>query len=191
MARPSPRGAAAPLAAPAGRDRPAARTPRRHDRRLSQPRRGDPHHPRGTTSRSRSCKARFGLTERAGRLHPRHAAAQLAPARGNGSCASESDDLAKEKRADRGACSASERKQWKMIAVEIRDLKKKYGPETKLGRRRTSFEAAPDVVDGRSRRGDDRARAGDDRGLRERLDTGAERPGRRSRRRRSSRATTD
>ena len=33
-----------------------------------------------------------------------------------------------------------------MIAVEIRDVKKKFGPETKLGRRRTSFEAAPDVV---------------------------------------------
>jgi len=33
-----------------------------------------------------------------------------------------------------------------MIAVEIRDVKKKFGPETKLGRRRTSFEAAPEVV---------------------------------------------
>jgi len=33
-----------------------------------------------------------------------------------------------------------------MIAVEIRDVKKKFGPETKLGRRRTTFEAAPDVV---------------------------------------------
>jgi len=33
-----------------------------------------------------------------------------------------------------------------MIAVEIRDVKKKFAPDTKLGRRRTSFEAAPDVV---------------------------------------------
>ncbi len=40
----------------------------------------------------------------------------------------------------------SERKQWQMIAVEIRDVKKKLGPETKLGRRRTTFAAAPEVV---------------------------------------------
>ena len=33
-----------------------------------------------------------------------------------------------------------------MIAVEIRDVKKKFGPDTALGRRRTSFEAAPDVI---------------------------------------------
>ncbi len=33
-----------------------------------------------------------------------------------------------------------------MIAVEIRDLKKKFGPETKLGKRRTHFAAAPEVV---------------------------------------------
>jgi topoisomerase IV subunit A len=39
-----------------------------------------------------------------------------------------------------------EKKQWQTIAYQIRDTKKKYGPETKLGKRRTSFEAAPDVV---------------------------------------------
>ena len=32
-----------------------------------------------------------------------------------------------------------------MIAHEIRDTKKKYGPETKLGKRRTRFEAPPEV----------------------------------------------
>jgi topoisomerase-4 subunit A len=57
----------------------------------------------------------------------------------------EQDDLNKEK-ATIEALLASERKQWQMIAVEIRDVKKKFGPDTKLGRRRTSFEAAPDVV---------------------------------------------
>src|SRR5574337_18298 len=41
---------------------------------------------------------------------------------------------------------ASERKQWQMIAVEVRDVKKKFGPDTKLGRRRTTFEDAPEVV---------------------------------------------
>jgi topoisomerase-4 subunit A len=39
-----------------------------------------------------------------------------------------------------------EKKQWQTIAAQIRETKKKYGPETPLGRRRTSFEAAPDVV---------------------------------------------
>ena len=57
----------------------------------------------------------------------------------------EQDDLAQEK-ATIEALLASEKKQWQMIAVEIRDVKKKFGPDTKLGRRRTSFEAAPDVV---------------------------------------------
>src|SRR5271157_3193583 len=54
----------------------------------------------------------------------------------------EQGDLAKEK-ASIEALLASEKKQWQMIAVEVRDVKKKFGPETRLGRRRTSFEAAP------------------------------------------------
>ncbi|MBV8103659.1 MAG: DNA topoisomerase IV subunit A [Hyphomicrobiales bacterium] len=57
----------------------------------------------------------------------------------------EEDDLTKEK-ASIEALIASDRKQWQMIAVEIRDVKKKFGPETRLGKRRTSFEDAPDVV---------------------------------------------
>jgi len=39
----------------------------------------------------------------------------------------------------------SEHKQWQVIAHEIRDAKKKYGPETKIGKRRTRFEAPPRV----------------------------------------------
>ncbi|HKI16191.1 MAG TPA: DNA topoisomerase IV subunit A [Roseiarcus sp.] len=57
----------------------------------------------------------------------------------------EQDDLTKEK-ASIESLLASDRKQWQMIAVEIRGVKKKFAPDTKLGRRRTSFEAAPDVV---------------------------------------------
>ena len=57
----------------------------------------------------------------------------------------EQDDLTKEK-ASIEALLGSERKQWQIIAVEVRDVRKKFGPETKLGRRRTGFEAAPDVV---------------------------------------------
>ena len=57
----------------------------------------------------------------------------------------EQDDLSQEK-ATIEALLANEKKQWQMIAVEIRDVKKKFGPDTKLGKRRTSFEAAPDVI---------------------------------------------
>ena len=39
-----------------------------------------------------------------------------------------------------------EAKQWKAIAAQIRELKKKYGPDTKIGRRRTSFGELPDIA---------------------------------------------
>jgi topoisomerase IV subunit A len=57
----------------------------------------------------------------------------------------EQDDLTKEK-ASIESLIASDRKQWQMIAVEVRDVKRKFGSETKLGRRRTTFENAPEVV---------------------------------------------
>jgi len=57
----------------------------------------------------------------------------------------EQDALKKEK-AEIESLLRDEKKQWQTIAYQIRDTKKKYGPETKLGRRRTSFEAAPEVV---------------------------------------------
>ncbi len=37
----------------------------------------------------------------------------------------------------------SEAAQWRSVATQIRDVKRKYGPNTPLGRRRTTFEAAP------------------------------------------------
>ncbi|WP_342363062.1 DNA topoisomerase IV subunit A [Terrarubrum flagellatum] len=58
----------------------------------------------------------------------------------------ELDDLTKEK-SDIDALLASEDKQWKMISVEIRDVKKRFGGETKLGKRRTTFADAPDIGD--------------------------------------------
>ncbi|HEY1943679.1 MAG TPA: DNA topoisomerase IV subunit A [Roseiarcus sp.] len=57
----------------------------------------------------------------------------------------EQSDLVEEKGSIE-ALIASEKKQWQAIAFEIRDTKKKYGPETKIGKRRTSFEAPPEVV---------------------------------------------
>ena len=38
---------------------------------------------------------------------------------------------------------ASESLQWKTIAWQIRELKKKYGLNTKIGKRRTTFERRP------------------------------------------------
>ncbi|MBV9245412.1 MAG: DNA topoisomerase IV subunit A, partial [Methylobacteriaceae bacterium] len=37
--------------------------------------------------------------------------------------------------------------QWKTVAWQIREVRKKYGPTTPLGRRRTSFEDAPQTTD--------------------------------------------
>ncbi|MGL5736327.1 MAG: DNA gyrase subunit A, partial [Beijerinckiaceae bacterium] len=41
----------------------------------------------------------------------------------------------------------SEDKQWKTVAWEIREVRKKFGPETKLGKRRTTFADAPELGD--------------------------------------------
>ena len=59
----------------------------------------------------------------------------------------EQADLTEEK-AQIEAMLASDKKQWQIIAHEIRDTKKKYGPESKIGKRRTTFEASasPNVV---------------------------------------------
>jgi topoisomerase-4 subunit A len=43
------------------------------------------------------------------------------------------------------ALLASEKKQWQAVAYEIREVRKTFGPETPLGRRRTRFEAPPNV----------------------------------------------
>ena len=42
---------------------------------------------------------------------------------------------------------ASDQVQWKTIAWEIREVKKKFGPETKIGKRRSTFESVPDTGD--------------------------------------------
>jgi topoisomerase IV subunit A len=41
----------------------------------------------------------------------------------------------------------SEKVQWKTIAGEIKEVRKTFGPETALGKRRTSFAEAPDTSD--------------------------------------------
>jgi topoisomerase-4 subunit A len=42
------------------------------------------------------------------------------------------------------ALLASDAKQWKMIAYQIRAIREKFGPETPLGKRRTTFADAPE-----------------------------------------------
>ncbi|MBA1157247.1 DNA topoisomerase IV subunit A [Microvirga mediterraneensis] len=41
----------------------------------------------------------------------------------------------------------SEKVQWKTISAEIKEVRKTFGPDTPLGRRRTSFAEAPDTSD--------------------------------------------
>ncbi len=60
--------------------------------------------------------------------------------------AREHDELVKE-RAEIETLLGDEVRQWKTITAQIRELKKKYGPETKQGRRRTSLADAPDLGD--------------------------------------------
>jgi topoisomerase-4 subunit A len=58
----------------------------------------------------------------------------------------ELEELTKEKAQVEGLL-ASPATQWKTVAWEIREVKKTFGPDTPLGRRRTAFEEAPDTSD--------------------------------------------
>ena len=57
----------------------------------------------------------------------------------------EHDDLTKERK-ELKALLKSEDKQWKRIADEIKEIKDALGPKTDLGRRRTTFDEAPEDV---------------------------------------------
>ena len=57
----------------------------------------------------------------------------------------EHDDLTKERK-ELKALLKSEDKQWKGIADEIKEIKDAFGPKTDLGRRRTTFDEAPEDV---------------------------------------------
>jgi topoisomerase-4 subunit A len=56
----------------------------------------------------------------------------------------EFDELTREK-ADIEALLASDDKLWRVVEVEIQDVKKKFAKATELGRRRTQFADAPDA----------------------------------------------
>jgi topoisomerase IV subunit A len=56
----------------------------------------------------------------------------------------------KELKAEKGDIEgllASADKQWRTVAWEIREVRKTFGPDTKLGRRRTTFGETPEAVD--------------------------------------------
>jgi topoisomerase IV subunit A len=55
----------------------------------------------------------------------------------------EFDGLSAEKKQIEGLLSSDE-KQWQTIAWQVGEVRRKYGPETALGRRRTTFGEAPD-----------------------------------------------
>jgi len=57
----------------------------------------------------------------------------------------EHDDLTKERK-ELKALLKSEDKQWKRIADEIKEIRDAFGPKTDLGRRRTTFDEAPEDV---------------------------------------------
>ena len=58
----------------------------------------------------------------------------------------EFEELTKEKGQIEGLL-ASEAQQWKTISWDIREVKKLFGPETAIGKRRTSFADMPDTAD--------------------------------------------
>ena len=58
----------------------------------------------------------------------------------------EFDELTKEK-TEIEALLANEARQWKTIAWEIREVRKTFGPETKLGKRRTEFVEMVEIGD--------------------------------------------
>jgi topoisomerase-4 subunit A len=57
----------------------------------------------------------------------------------------EHDELTKEK-GEVEKLIADEKLQWKTITAQIRELKKKYPPESKIGKRRTTFAESPAAV---------------------------------------------
>ncbi len=55
-------------------------------------------------------------------------------------------DKLTEERAGLEALLASDDRQWKTVAAEVREVRKLFGPETALGRRRTTFAEAPEAA---------------------------------------------
>ena len=111
--------------------------------RLPQPRRGDPHHPRGGRAEAGADGA-LRADRHPGRGHPQHAPAQAAPAGGDG-------DPARARRAGRGARGHS-RRCWPTRGMRWRGSQR-------AARRPPGSSSAPDALG--KRRTELRRRAGD------------------------------
>ena len=125
---------------PAGEDRRPARAARRLYHRLPQPRPGDRDHPhRGRAQAGDDRRVRADRPP--GRGDPQHAPAQLAQARGNGAPQGARRAAAGARGAAR-SCSNRPARQRTRLKNDLAALRKHYGPETALGRRRTLIEEA-------------------------------------------------
>jgi topoisomerase-4 subunit A len=85
-------------------------------------------------------------------------------------------DALVEEQAGLEALVGSTARQWTRIGKDIKALRKAYGPDTKLGRRRTTFGDGPGPRSRRNRCGDGRARADHCGALAERLGARTEGP---------------
>ena len=130
---------------PPRRHRAAPGDPRRPAHRLSRPRPGHQDHPRGGRAEA-GADALLQAHRDPGQRHPRHAPALAAQARGDGAQA-RAEGPAEREGHDRGACSAPRRCSGRRFPAEIREVRKTFGPDTALGRRRTTFAEAPDTSD--------------------------------------------
>ena len=145
MARPPQGRAGPPLAAPAGRDREAAGNPRRLPDRLSQHRRGDPHHPRGGRAEAGDDGA-LVADRQPGRGDPQHAAARACASSRNSRSARSSTGCRPRRRRSRRCWpptpSSGRRSRW-----EVRSCARSSARQTELGKRRTTFADAPEHDD--------------------------------------------
>jgi topoisomerase-4 subunit A len=88
---------------------------------------------------------RFRAHRSPGQRHSQHAPARLRKLE-EMQLKTEFEELTKEKGQIEGLI-ASEAQQWKTISWDIREVKKLFGPETAIGKRRTTFADMPDTAD--------------------------------------------
>ncbi len=121
----------------------AARDPRRLPRRLSEHRRGDKDHPRRGRAQAGDDGA-LGAHRPAGRIDPQHAPAGAAQAGGVRNPQGVRHPSPRRSGRSR-RCWPRRRSSGRPIRWQVEQIRKKYGPDTELGRRRTAFAEAPEV----------------------------------------------
>ena len=89
----------------------------------------------------------FKLTDMQAERHPRHAPALPCASSRRWSCKREQTSLEDEKAADRGPARLRQASNGRRSRGEIREVRKTFGPETAIGKRRTTFAETPDTSD--------------------------------------------